>query len=445
MKLKLVVITTIVLGVTISISRSYADDAAHPDFNSVIDQAMDETKHADEPSPNQAPAQSKNVVEPQVIDPASIPNTQGLISSDAIKKAAAAKKKNQPVYDDSDSNVKIVEEHRMTKDTQLKQITPEESDYLNSLNKKNVVKEKPHKDGIYVPAPVEPQEERHEGFVMERDSSKIVTKRVSYMDSINVKVCFSSGLSIVMDSDIKTEMQTGLLDDKTYFGAKDFENHRGVYVHLIQPVPDGFYWESAVRIIRKDNDKTYLVNLTGVPCPHDSLDPYPKVIYLKDKLPSISGQNTKLMTPEDTIIQLSQGLPRKNNNKITVRDMIARSTSDWTIFSIQLQLPAGAEFNPKKLPVIKVLNNLQMDEVPVKVEFLPLQSEKETRLKNEELGTADVHIVRFKVLVNIDKQYLTESRFLYFMFVDKESGSYEYVKFDSLPYMVSLRERGFDF
>jgi hypothetical protein len=445
MKLNLVTTITVFIALFSSV-KSFADSTVStkpvPDLNSVMEQAMDDTKHVDDPSV--LTKSLKSSTQPPATDTANPDSSVGLVQTNAPSFTNNKSKKPKRVVQDEDGVVKVVEEQKVTKDTPLKRITAEEAEYLKSLSVKPSKDKKVQVHGPYVPAPSEAQEDKHEGFIVERDSSKIVTKRLSYLDSLDVKVCFTQGLSIILDQDIKTEMQTGVLDDKTWFGSKDFENHRGVYVHLTQAVPDGYFFESAVRIVRKDNDKTYLVNLMAVPCPKEGVSPYPKVIYIKDKLPSISGKNTHLMTPEDTIIQLSQGLPRKNTNVVTVYDMIARSTSDWAIFGIQVQLPPGSEMKPDKLPVIKVLNNLQMDEIPAKVEYLPIPSYKET--ENNPVGNPQkLPTARFKVLVNVDKQYFNEDRYIYFMFVDKENGFYQYVRMDTLPYVFSLRERGFDF
>jgi hypothetical protein len=321
-------------------------------------------------------------------------------------------------------------------------ITKEEADYLKKVDGAGTPSEQElaankNKSPAYVPAPVEAQEVKHEGFLVERDSSKVIRKRMSFLDALNVKVCYSAGLSIILDEDIQTELQRVIIDDKIFFDAIDFDNHRGVFVKLKQPIPEGKYWESSVRLVRKDNDKTYLVNLLGVPCPKSGVSPYPKTVYLKDKFPGISGKNSKLNTPEDTIIDMSDGLPRKNENKINVYDMIARSTSDWTIFGIQIQFPVDKLITPEKLLTIKVLDNLQMNELPARVEYIKVPSEKAT----ESLG---VPTARFKAVVNIDKQYFTEQRYLYFMFVDKDGGYYQYIRVDTLPYVLSLKERGFD-
>jgi hypothetical protein len=291
----------------------------------------------------------------------------------------------------------------------------------------------------YEPAPSEAQEVKHEGFVIERDSSKIIKKRMSYTDSLTVKMCEIGGLSVVLDDDIQTELQTAVIDDKVFFDAAIFDNHRGAYVRLNVPIPDGKQRESALRLVRKDNDKAYLINLIGVPCPKNGTSPYPKEIYIKDKMAGISGKTSKIMTPEDTVIELSDGLPRKSEadgNHITIYDMVARSTSDWTIFGIQVMRTDGKGFNPSDF-TIKMIDNLQVSQLPTKVDFLPVQSEKAT-------NSLGVNTGRYKVIVNIDKQYMTENRYLYLMLENKKDGYYQYVRIDTLPYVMSLRKRGFD-
>jgi hypothetical protein len=332
------------------------------------------------------------------------------------------------------TKVKVVTQKVLSKNN--KKISKDEADYLSSFDKTKKQEDSKGKSDTYEPAPTESQESKHEGFVIERDSSKIIKKRMAYSDSLTVKMCEIAGLSVVFDDDIQTEVQTAIIDDKIFFDAAIFDNHRGAYVKLNQPIPAGKQRETALRLVRKDNDKSYIINLIGVPCPRTGTSPYPKAIYIRDKFPGISGKSDKIMTPEDTIVQLSEGLPRKNVMDLDIYDMIARSTSDWTVFGVQIKSLNGKSFNPEDYS-IKMLDNLQIYQLPTKVDFLPIPSEKASK----SLG-ADT--ARYKVIVNIDKQYMIENRYLYLMLIAKKSGYYQYMKIDVMPWLMNLRKRGFD-
>lgn len=313
---------------------------------------------------------------------------------------------------------------------------------LESLKKRELEleegkkKREESKKALYSPSPSEKQEEKHEGYVVERDSSRIIKKKVSINDVLTLKLCYSAGISLILDEDIQTELQRVILDDRTFFDALDFENHRGVYIKLKQPIPQGKFLESAIRLVRKDNDKEYLINLLGVSC-QKGLNPYPKVYYLQDKVPLIAGKMTRVMTPEDTIIELSNGYPRKNLNSLEVYDLVARSGSEWAVLGLQIKLGKGKTITTEEPFSFKVLDNLQISEIPAKVEYLPLQSKKASDSMKDS-------IARFRLVLNLNKQYYLENRYFYIMLIDQKEQYHQYLKVDTLPYIQSLRKRGFD-
>lgn len=319
-------------------------------------------------------------------------------------------------------------------------ISQEEMELLNKLEKKesassNTMAADPAKKRkpIYVPAPVE-GDDPSAGFLIERDSSKIVTKRMSHNDAINMKMCFASGLTIALDNDIQDEFQRVIVDDKIFIDAAPFDNNRGVYVRLKKPVPNGTYWESAIRLIRKSDDKQYLINLIALPCPSYGMSPFPKALYIQDHVGLIQANN-KVLTPEDTIISMSKGMPRIQKNRIRVYDMVASSNSKWVVFGVEVQYPDSGKNT--STPRMTILDNLQVSQIPSKLEFLPVHSKKATEVRG-------VSTLRFKLSVNIGKNYILKSRYLHLMFLDEEAGHYQYVRVDTLPYFLSLLRRGFE-
>lgn len=300
---------------------------------------------------------------------------------------------------------------------------------------KEIEDEKKQMSAVYSPAPTRDKSE--DGYVIERDSTKVITKKMSVTDSLNLKICFNAGVQITLDEDISTALQTIILDDKIFFDAMPFDNNRGAYIRLKQPVPPGMYWESSIRMVRKLDDKSYLINLYALPCPEGPY-PFPKIVYLKEKY-SVLNKHTKVMTPEDTIISMSDGLPRVQRNRIRVYDMVASSGSDWVVFGVEIQFPSrkAKGFDADLSKYFKVLDNLQINGLGNRVEYLPLQSEKATQSRG-------VPTMRFKVMVNIDKTYILNNKYIHMMFVDKEEGHYQYVRVDTLPYFLSLKKRGFE-
>ena len=381
---------------------------------------------------------------------AEIANALGAKSKPAASKVNKKQRQKEDIGDEEPVAVSLIKEvagpvkpkqQDQKKTSQLNEPTPQDKSLLSSEPASLVTKKygeipKENKKLLYSPVESEPQSTKHDGYVVERDSSKIIKKKLSVNDTLNIKLCYSSGASVSLDEDVQGEFQRIILDDKTFFDAIDFENHRGVYVKLKQPIDDGKFWESAIRLVRKDNDKEYVINLIGVSCP-PGMNPFPKVYYLQEKYPTISGKSTNVNTPEDNLIELSQGFPRKNKNNLTVYDMVARSGSDWAILGLQLELESGVEITPEGPFQFKVIDNLQISEIQTRIQYLPLQSEKAGQ-------SASRPIARFKLVVNLNKQYFLENRYFYIMLVNKNEKYHQYIRVDSLPYIVSLRKRGFD-
>ena len=321
-----------------------------------------------------------------------------------------------------------------------KTITKEEAEMLKNLEKKKIsveelVKKKKAKkvNKIYQPAPVV-KDSLRTGYLVERDSTKIQTVKMAHDDVLNIKMCFSAAVTIGLDENFQDELQRVVIDDNAYFEAVQFENNRGVLVRLKDKVAENSHWESALRLVTKSNDKTFLINLLGVSCPKKGANPFPKVYYIKEKYGLLSPQS-KVLTPEDTIIEASEGLPRKNKHGIRVYDMVASSNSNWVVFGVELQYQ---EVNSDEAKVaMKMLDNFQVNQVPIKYDFLELQSQKASQFYGKPA-------LRFKLSVNIDKDYVIKSRYVYLMVLDKTSGHYQYKMIDLLPYYTSLKRRGFN-
>lgn len=292
----------------------------------------------------------------------------------------------------------------------------------------------------YKKSPLQKEESVREAFQLERDSQLILHQYISYKDAFTVQICFTNGLTLTFDDTVETTIQAAIADDQDYIGAVVAENKRGAYIHLKQPVPDGSYWETAVRLVRKSDDKTYLINVLARSCPKGELNPFPRVIYLKDKdnsQPVISKKNN-ILTPQDTILTKSLGFPKTNTKRIRFYDMVASSGSDWVVFGIEIQVPNGSkEIKDLSKLQFSFLDNFQINGISSKVEFLPTPSEVRT-------SYVGVSTLRFKATVNISKQYIMNDRYLHFMLVDTDEKTYQYTRIDVLPYFKSLIKRGMD-
>lgn len=318
-------------------------------------------------------------------------------------------------------------------------ISKEEAEMLKSLERKKIsvdklIKTKKKKiNKVYQPAPVV-NDSLRTGYLVERDSSKIQEVKMAHDDVLHVKMCYSAAATITLDDSYQDELQRVIIDDNAYFEAVQFQNNRGVLVRLKDKVPSNSHWESALRLVTKSNDKTFLINLLGVACPKRGANPFPKVYYIKEKYGLLSPQS-KILTPEDTIIQASEGLPRKNTHGVRVYDMVASSNSNWVVFGVEIQYQEVKSEEARL--AMKVLDNLQVNQIPIKYDFLELQSQKASEFYGKPA-------LRFKLSVNVAKDYVIKSRYIYLMLLDKSSGHYQYKMIDLLPYYTSLKKRGFN-
>lgn len=339
---------------------------------------------------------------------------------------------------------KIEEPKKITKKVNQPIIlTKEETDLLDQLDSSKIAtslnkeseknnKEKVNKKQIYVPAPVE--EKSPSDPVIERDSSKIRTVAMGVKDVLNLNICFNGGLTITLDQSIDDEISKIYKDDNEIIAAEPSENNRGVYVHLTREIEENKQWESAIRLYRKSDDKVYLINLVAVSCPRYGLSPFPKVVYIKDR-PGLIGKNSKVLTPEDTIIELSKAYPRIPKNRITIHDIVADAGSEWTVFGLEVQLPANVEGQIKS-PKVIVLDNLQINKIPSTLEYLPNPSKKATE-------TRGVSTIRYNLNININKNYILNNRYIHVMYLDEEGQYYQYIRVDTQKFFFSLLKRGY--
>jgi len=110
-----------------------------------------------------------------------------------------------------------------------KVITPEQEKYLQAkeaekikLKNKKVKKKKSKNKKMYVPAPVV-NKGKNLGFVVERDSAKIQKVKMTYHDRLNIKMCYSSGVSVILDENFQYTLQTANIDDKRFFDYHIFQ------------------------------------------------------------------------------------------------------------------------------------------------------------------------------------------------------------------------------
>lgn len=285
---------------------------------------------------------------------------------------------------------------------------------------------------------------KNTNFNIERGSQSVIHQELGIDDVLTIKICIAYGVSIVLDD--KDELQRVIKDDNIFFDAQEFDNKKGVYVRLTKPIPEGSRWDSAIRLVRKSDDKTYLIKLMGVGCPEGDVT-FPKIVYIKEKQDSFSYKQD-LLAPEDLIIQVSKGYVRNDEkNTINMYDMLGAANSDLKLLSFEI---TDAKISkPEESVEFILLDNLQINKWKTKQEFLKPQSEKATELRTAQLtkegkSTSSANTYRFKVLTPIKKEYIFKQRYMWLLYVNNETKHYQMMKVDLIKYYQNLIDRGFE-
>nr|BFD64831.1 hypothetical protein BdHM001_35120 [Bdellovibrio sp. HM001] len=298
---------------------------------------------------------------------------------------------------------------------------------------------KPNKKLKYSPSPTGKGLKRP-GIHVERDSANIVSITVGVEDAVTLQMCIAHGVSIHFDESIKSNIQRVNADDDKYFRFEKYDNNRGVYVRLVKEIPSGGMWESALRLIRKDDDKAYLVNLVGVPCP-EGLIRFPKVVYLKNRMirtdrldDRLKLSDNEILTPQDTIIMMSKGYKETNEFNASVYDMVASGGA--SVVSMGVELETGLSHDDFEF---KVLDYFQVHQIKTTSRYLDLQSQVITNLSKE-----GKKYKRFNLTVSVNKDYILRKRYLWLMVLNHKTKSYEYRIIDLIEYFKDLKDREFE-
>lgn len=323
---------------------------------------------------------------------------------------------------------------KVDQDTDPRDLKKDRYDELMERISKATEKEKAKGSKLYSPTNI--QQKNSNGLFTERDSETIVEKAVAVNDAITVQMCYDAGVSIHLHDSIDTTIQRPIIDDSNWFTLVAFQNGKGVYVHLTKQVPRGMFKETSLRLFRKNDDRAYLINIIGVPCP-DGMIRYPKVIYLKNKENTLAnGRDVKgreILPFEDMVIGESHGYVRTNSQNVVVYDMVTSSGSNSVILGVEIDGRfSDGEFN------FTALDNLQINKLDLDSKFLPIQSDKSSVKKGKKVS-------RYRIVIpGVDKNYIMKRRYVYLMFLNHKTKEYEYVQVDLSVYFKSLKERGME-
>lgn len=316
-------------------------------------------------------------------------------------------------------------------------------------NKKSKIKK------IYEPAPKMGEDFETKGYQVDRDSNLINEEDISTGDILHVSFCRNNPVQFNLDKNFKDKMQEVILDNPDDFESKVFLNKTAVYVKFKESPSKKQVFETTLRMIMESDDSTYIIKLFGETCPKTQSSPYPVVYKLKKiASKSLNFEDENIMTPEDKILTLSKGLPKKNGyNKINFRSMITSSNSDVFVFGLEIQYreyPDYKEVNGKltldrpQEPTVYVLDNLQMNLKKNRLSYLHGATEGILKFKEkrDEISSNGMkNVERYSLYLNINKKWMRKSRYIYVMLIFPETKHYEYVFIDLFKYFKDLKDR----
>lgn len=106
-------------------------------------------------------------------------------------------------------------------------------------------------------------------------------------DSLSVGVCSNEGVQITLSEQVVTTISNVINDSPTLFTVTSMENSRGVYVTVTDKVKASGGAKSTLRLVRRDDDKTYLINLSSEDCSKTNSS-FAKVISISPPTSSVS-------------------------------------------------------------------------------------------------------------------------------------------------------------
>ncbi len=276
-----------------------------------------------------------------------------------------------------------------------------------------------------------------------RDDNRIMKVPMSIKDRVDLMTCYNSPTIIKFGESVDHKVNAVYLGNHKFFAAKKLEqNEKAVLISMTKPLDKGNF-QTTLWLERTGDKRSYVFNLIAEPCPSKGILPYPAEVVIEDKLGVVS-KNQRLMIPSDLIMELSKGMPMKNDaNFIRVNGLMATANSSFVGLSISIILKntPGAK-DSKGNPIIKKPKFVFLDSLKVRTidndsKYLEHSSKGESKIN--QLST-----LRFDTLLNVDKKYIFERRFVYLMVLFEDLGYYQLVKIPLKDLHDDLRKKGFE-
>lgn len=271
-----------------------------------------------------------------------------------------------------------------------------------------------------------------------RDNDQVVTINMTTEDIVDTNICVHSPIRVLLGNSIADEISQAILDTPKSFSAEILNDKRSAMIMMANGMKrDGTVFRSRVRLIRKSDFKSYIINLNAQACPASGRFGFPSEIIIEDKQKSGINENVNLKTPEDLILDITDGLPRKNHeNQIELYSGLMSPGSDYSMLAINIKI--GNTTRDKFYPQFYVLDSLQGRVIEMQE---PVYLAKESKAVTDRIKHS---ILRFNLFIKINKKYILERDSVYLVIVEHGERYYQKVKIPMSALREKLINHGYD-
>lgn len=271
-----------------------------------------------------------------------------------------------------------------------------------------------------------------------RDDNQIVTINMSTNDVVDANICAQSPIRILLGNTITDKISEALADDKASIDSMVLDDKRSAFVMMKKEMlKENRVYRTRVRIIRKSDNRSYIINLNAQACPASGRFGFPSEIIIEEKPVANPNENMKISTPEDLILEITNGFPRKNHeNQIEVYGGAMSAGSDYIMIAFNVKI--GNTTRSKLYPQFYVLDSLQSRIVEMQA---PIYLEQQSRAVSERVGHP---IMRFKMFLNINKKYIVERDSIYLVMIENGENYYQKIRIPTSELREKLINRGSD-
>ena len=271
-----------------------------------------------------------------------------------------------------------------------------------------------------------------------RDTDQIITLNMSTNDAIDANICFQSPIRILLGNSITDSISQAISDDPNSIDAAVLKDERSIFVLMKKEMKaEGSIYRTRVRIIRKSDNRSYIINLNAQACPGAGRFGFPSELIIEERSQSSADENDRIRTPEDLILGLTNGLPRKNlENQIELYGGAMSPGSDYAMIAVSVKI--GNTTRGNFYPQFYVLDSLQSRVLGMQE---PIYLEKESRAVTERIGHP---ILRFNLFLKINKKYIIERDSIHLIMIENGEKYYQKVRIPTSALRDRLINYGYD-